>query len=92
LQITNDDGKTPAVVRSVTARGAGIGYPRRSPLRRGFDVGCSISQNIQTKAVPRPTTTPRNTNVRAGAVSMFNIPDAMQAAYQRTQSTAASMQ
>jgi hypothetical protein len=26
------------------------------------------------------------------AVSMFNIPDAMQAAYQRTQSTAASMQ
>jgi hypothetical protein len=68
-----------------------VGYPR-SPLRRGFDVGCSISQNIQTKAVPRPTTTPRNTNVRAGAVSMFNIPDAMQAAYQRTQSTAASMQ
>ena len=62
-----------------------VGYPPRSPLRRGFDVGCSISQNIQTKAVPRPTTTPRNTNVRAGAVSMFNIPDAMQAAYQPTQ-------
>jgi hypothetical protein len=31
--------------------------------------------------VPRPATTPRNTNVRAGAVSMFNIPGAMQAAY-----------
>jgi hypothetical protein len=58
-----------------------VGYPPRSPLRRGFDVGCSISQNIQTKAVPKLTTTPRNTNVRAGAVSMFNIPDAMQAAY-----------
>jgi hypothetical protein len=34
--------------------------------------------------VPRPATTPRNTNVRAGAVSMFNIPDAMQTAYQQT--------
>ena len=68
-----------------------VGYPPRLPLRRGFDVDCSISQNIQTKAVPRPTTTPRNTNVRVGAVSMFNIPDAMQAAYQRTQSTTASM-
>src|SRR5215212_5111863 len=69
----------------VTVRDAAQSYPRR-PLRRGFDVGCSISQNIQTKAVPRPTTTPRNTNVRAGAVSMFNIPDAMQATYQRRQS------
>jgi hypothetical protein len=66
-------------------------YPRRLPLRRGFAVGCSISQNNQTKAVPKPTTTPRNTNVRAGAVSMFNIPDAMQTAYQRTQSTVASV-
>jgi hypothetical protein len=62
-----------------------VSYPPRSPLRRGFAVGCSISQNNQTKAVPRPTTIPRNTNVRAGAVSMFNIPDAMQAAYQPTQ-------
>ena len=48
-------------------------YPR-SPLRRGFDAaGCSISQNNQTKAVPKPTTTPRKRNVRAGAVSMFNV-------------------
>jgi hypothetical protein len=73
------------------ARVRGSNYPRRSPLRRGFDAGCSISQNIQTKAVPRQTTTARNSNVSAGAVSMFNIPDAMQAAYQRTQSTAASI-
>jgi hypothetical protein len=68
-----------------------LGYPPRLPLRRGFDVDCSISQNIHMKAVPRPTMTPRNSNVRAGAVSMFNIPDAMQAAYQQTQSTTASM-
>jgi hypothetical protein len=47
-------------------------YPR-SPLRRGLDAGCSISQNSQTKAVPKPTTTPRKRNDRAGAVSMFNI-------------------
>jgi hypothetical protein len=60
-------------------------------LRRGFAIGRSISQNNQTKAVPRLRTTPRNTNVRAGAVSIFNIPDAMQTAYQRTQSTAASV-
>ena len=45
---------------------------------------CSISQIIQTTAVPRLTTTPRNTNVKAGTVSMFSIPDAMQAAYQQT--------
>jgi hypothetical protein len=61
-----------------------VHYPPRPPSRRGFDIACSISQNIQTKAVPRPATTPRNTNVRAGAVSMFNIPDAMQTAYQQT--------
>jgi hypothetical protein len=63
-------------------------YPRRSPSRCGFaivlDIARSISQKTQTKAVPRPTTTPRNTNVKAGAVSMFSIPDAMQAAYQQT--------
>jgi hypothetical protein len=59
-------------------------YPKRSLLRCGLDTACSISQNIQTTAVPRPTTTPRNTNVKAGAVSMFSIPDAMQAAYQQT--------
>jgi hypothetical protein len=85
-----DNGGRRNLARLVTARDAAKSYPRRS-LRRGFDAGCSISQNIQTKAVPRPTTTPRNTNVRAGAVSMFNIPYAKQAAYQRTQSTAASM-
>src|SRR5256885_5260252 len=66
-------------------------YPRRLPLRRDFAVGCSISQNNQTKAVPRPTTTPRNNNVKAGAVSMFNIPDAMQAAYQRNKTAAPVM-
>jgi hypothetical protein len=59
-------------------------YPARSLLRCGLDTVCSISQNIQTTAVPRPTTTPRNTNVKAGAVSMFSIPDVMQAAYQQT--------
>jgi hypothetical protein len=32
--------------------------------------------------VPKPTTIPRKTNVKAGVVSMFNIPDAMQTAYQ----------
>ena len=78
-------------LRDICRARSRVRYPPRPPLRRGFDVDCSISQNIQTKAVPRPTTTPRNTNVRAGAVSMFNIPYAMQAAYQRTQSTAASM-
>jgi hypothetical protein len=57
-------------------------YPKRSLLRCGLDV-CSISQSIHTKAVPNPMTTPRNSNVRPGAVSMVNIRDAMQAAYQR---------
>jgi hypothetical protein len=78
-------------LRDIRRARCSVDYPPRSPLRRGFAVGCSISQNNQTKAVPKPTTTPRNTNVRAGAVSMFNIPDAMQTAYQRTQSTAASV-
>jgi hypothetical protein len=32
--------------------------------------------------VPKLTTIPRKTNVKAGVVSMFNIPDAKQAAYQ----------
>jgi hypothetical protein len=32
--------------------------------------------------VPKLTTIPRKTNVKAGVVSMFNIPDAMQTAYQ----------
>jgi hypothetical protein len=69
-----------------------VGYPRPSPLRCGLDIRrsldiiCSISQNIQTNAVPRPITTIKNINVNSGAVVMFNIPDAMQAAYQRTQS------
>jgi hypothetical protein len=66
-------------------------YPRRSPERLTFDVDCSISQNIQTNALPRLATTPMKTKVIAGAVSMFNIPDAMQATYQRTQAMTASM-
>jgi hypothetical protein len=59
-------------------------YPKRSLLRCGLDTVRSISQNIQTTAVPRLITTPRNTNVKAGAVSMFSILDVMQAAYQQT--------
>lgn len=66
------DGETPA-------------YPNRSLLLCGLDI-CSISQRIQTKAVPRPTTTPRKSSVRPGAVSMVSIQGAMQAAYQRTAS------
>jgi hypothetical protein len=54
--------------------------------RRSLDIVCSISQNIQTNAVPRPITTIKNINVNAGAVSMFDIPDAMRTAYwQRNQ-------
>jgi hypothetical protein len=70
------------------------GYPTPSPLRcgldirRSLDIVRSISQNIQTNAVPRPITTIKNINVNAGAVSMFNIPHAVQAAYQRTSMTA----
>jgi hypothetical protein len=75
-----------------TARDVLRSYPRRLRLRRGFDVARSISQNIQTRAVPRLATTPRNTSVSSGAVNMFNIPDVKQAAYQQTQSTTASMQ
>jgi hypothetical protein len=60
-------------------------YPRRSLLRCGLDTVCSISQSIQTMAAPRLMTTLSNTNVRAGAVSMFGIPDVMQAAYQQTE-------
>jgi hypothetical protein len=47
-------------------------YPTRSLLRYGLDIFCSISQNIQTKAAPRQITITRNSNVNAGAVSMFN--------------------
>ena len=47
-------------------------YPNRSLLRRDLDV-CSISQSIHTKETPRPTTTPKNSNVRPGAVSMVSI-------------------
>ena len=79
-------------LRDICRARSRVRYPPRPPLRRGFDIACSISQNIQTKAVPRPATTTRNTNVRAGAVSMFDIPDEMQAAYQQTQTTKASMQ
>ena len=66
------DGETPA-------------YPNRSLLLCGLDI-CSISQRIQTKAVPRPTTTPRKSSVKPGAVSMVSIQGALQAAYQRTAS------
>ena len=71
---------------------AGIAYLIRSLLRYGLamwcglDILCSISQNIQTKAAPRQITTIRNSNVSAGAVSMFNILDQMQTAYPRTES------
>jgi hypothetical protein len=69
-------------------------YPKRSLLRCGLDI-CSISQSIHTKAVPRPTTTPKNSSVRPGAVSMLtirepiqptNANEVMQAAYQRAAS------
>jgi len=60
-------------------------------IRRSLDIVCSISQNIQTNAVPRPTTTIKKINVNAGAVSMFNIPHAVQTAYQRTISITASV-
>src|ERR1700731_3315495 len=52
-------------------------YPKRSLLRRGLDI-CSISQSIHTKAVPRPTTTPKNSSVRPGAVSMLPIHEPLQ--------------
>jgi len=55
-------------------------YPKRSRLRRGLDT-CSTSQSIHTKATPRPTTTPKNSNVKPGAVSMLNIHHTRQAAY-----------
>src|ERR1019366_1606358 len=58
-----------------------VDYPKRSLLRCGLDI-CSISQSIHTKAMPRPTTTPKNSNVRPGAVSMVSIHELMQAAYQ----------
>src|SRR5258706_14774181 len=57
------------------------GYPNRSLLRRGLDT-CSTSQSIHTKAMPRPTTTPKNNNVKLGAVSMVVIRNALQVAYQ----------
>ena len=60
-------------------------YPARSLLRYGLDVLCSISQNIQTNAAPRQITISKNSNVNAGAVSMFNILDQMQTVYQRTE-------
>ena len=52
-------------------------------IRRSLDIVRSISQNIQTNAIPRPTTTIKKINVNAGAVSMFNIPHAVQTVYQR---------
>ncbi len=58
-----------------------VGYPNRSLLRRGLDTR-STSQSIQTTAMPRPTTTPKNSNVKPGAVSMVTIYNALQAVYQ----------
>jgi hypothetical protein len=57
------------------------GYPNRSLLRRGLDTR-STSQSIQTTAMPRPTTTPKNSNVKPGAVSMATIHNTLQVAYQ----------
>jgi hypothetical protein len=61
-------------------------YLTRSRPRCAFDRACfdvrSNSQSTHTNAVPKLTTMPRKTNVKAGVVSMFNIPDAMQTAYQ----------
>jgi hypothetical protein len=62
----------------VTVAGVGVGYPRRPPLRSGLDIRrsldivCSISQNIQTNAVPKAITIIKNINVSSGAVVMFN--------------------
>ena len=58
-------------------------YPVRSPFRYGLDIFCSISQSIQTMAAPKQVTITRNSNVSAGAVSMFNILDQRQTAYHR---------
>lgn len=57
-------------------------YPKRPLLRCDLE-GRSISQSIQTNADPRPTMTPRNSNVSPGVVSMLNIHNSMQALYQR---------
>jgi hypothetical protein len=87
-----DDADAPHRAQSMVARdAAGIAYLMRSLLRyglavRGLDILCSISQNIQTKAAPRQITITKNSNVNAGAVSMFNILDQMQTASQRTES------
>src|ERR1700694_2661012 len=74
------DGRRAVLDRTASEKMSSA-YPTRSLLRCGLEV-CSTSQSIHTKALPRPTTTPKNSNVRPGAVSMVNIPDAMQAAYQ----------
>src|SRR5882672_12623078 len=71
-----------AVVLSLPARKCRSAYPNRSLLRRCLDI-CSISQSIHTNAMPKPTTTPKNSNVRAGAVSMVNIHKSKQTPYQR---------
>ena len=75
-------GSTVACCPS-TARAEKVltGYPNRSLLRRGLDT-CSTSQSIHTTAMPRPMTTPKNNNVKPGAVSMVVIPNAVQVAYQ----------
>lgn len=81
-----DDADAPHRAQFMMARdAAGIAYLIRSLLRCGLDILCSISQNIQTKAAPRQITITKNSNVNAGAVSMFNILDQMQTAHQRTE-------
>src|SRR5665811_1695250 len=47
-------------------------YPKWLLLRCDLEVR-SISRNIHTRAAPKPTTMPRNSNVRPGAVSMASI-------------------
>src|SRR6266849_4027362 len=55
-----------AVVLSQAARKCRSAYPNRSLLRRCLDI-CSISQSIHTNAMPKPTTTPKN-SIKANAV------------------------
>jgi hypothetical protein len=87
-KIVNDDRSRPpsGVAQDETARDVEpADYPIPSPLRCGLNIRRrdSISQNIQTNAAPRPTTTIKNINVNAGAVNMFNIPHAVRTACQR---------
>jgi hypothetical protein len=68
-----------------------VGYPNRSLLRRGLDT-CSTSQSIRTKAMPRPTTTPKNSNVKPGAVSNGDLHIILQRRISDWRQKAASVQ